>query len=208
MYIKSYLIDSAKKNGIATEAMQFPDCEVEPGGVNVMMINEVVPRNPDDWFYSEAPDPENRRTALGLFEGADISVKNMRDILDLGIYITAALKTPKDGYTADPATLTAQLPLLEAELALFPNLKLIMLMGDVAAKAVNTLAKEKMGTKKNVCPTGSAGRRRHWNNEEFYWDGLRLFPSYIMTGKNLLIEPFKRDPIISDIRRMTEFVKI
>jgi uracil-DNA glycosylase len=208
MDVKAYLAGLAKKNGIATDAMQFPDCDVEPGGIKVVMINEVVPRNPDNWFYSEAPDPENRRTALGLFEGAGIRVKNMRDILDLGIYVTAALKTPKDGYTADPAALNAQLPLLEAELALFPNLKLVMLMGDVAAKAVNALAKGKTNTRKNVCPMGSAGRRRHWSNEEFYWDGLRLFPSYIMTGKNLLIEPFKRDTIIADIRRMAEFVNI
>jgi uracil-DNA glycosylase len=208
MNVKTYLTGVAERNGLMNGAMQLPDCEVDANGIKVMMINEVVPRNLDDWFYSEAPNPENRRTALGLFEGAGISVKSMRDILNRGIYITAALKTPKDGYTADPEALNAQLPLLEAELAQFPNLKLVMLMGDVAAKAVNLLAKNKSGLKKNVCPTGSPGRRRHWNNEEFYWDGLRLFPSYIMTGKNLLIEPFKRDTIIADLRRMKEFVSI
>ena len=78
-------------------------------------------------------------------------------------------------------------------------------MGDVAAKMVNMIAKAK--TKKNACPSGAAGRRRHWNNEKFYWGGIRVFPSYIMTGKNLLIEPFKRDIIVEDIRRMMEVIK-
>jgi hypothetical protein len=201
---KIHLIELAVKSGLGVETMQFPDCEVTPKSIKVMMINEVVPKNPADWFYSESANPENRQTALGLFESAGMPSKSMRDILDSGIYITTALKTPKESYTADPATLNEQLPLLKAELALFPNLKAIMLMGDVAIKAVNMIAKTSVNSKKNVCPTGAAGRRRHWNGEEFYWNGIRLFPSYIMTGKNLLIEPFKRDTIIADIRRMTE----
>ena len=203
--IKNCLSEIALKNGLDTKTLQFPDCALDPAKIKVMMINEVVPKNPEDWFYSETNDPENRRNALGLFNAAGVSVKNMRDILDLGIYITAALKTPKESYTADPEAIKAQLPLLEAEIGLFPNLKLIMLMGDVAIKMFNMITKAK--TKKNACPTGSAGRRRHWNNEKFYWDNIRVFPSYIMTGKNLLIEPFKRDTITDDIRRMMEVIK-
>jgi len=205
MNIKNHLSEIAVKNGLDVNALQFPVCELDPVKIKAVMINEVVPKNPDDWFYSESPDPENRKTSFGLFGIAGIPVKSIRDVLDMGVYITAALKTPKAGYTADPAAINAQLPLLESEIGLFPNLKLIMLMGDVAAKMVNMIAKAK--TKKNVCPTGAAGRRRHWNNEEFYWNGVRMFPSYIMTGKNLLIEPFKRDVIVEDIRRMAEVIK-
>ncbi|MDR1689923.1 MAG: hypothetical protein LBS21_15150 [Clostridiales bacterium] len=206
MNTKTYLTGIAEKNGLADETLQLPDCEADAKSIKVMMINEAVPKNPDDWFYSITQNPENRKTAIGLFEGAGVSVKSMRDILNLGIYITAALKTPKESAAPDTAVLSAQLPLLEAEISLFPNLKVIMLMGDVAAKALNMIAKAKMNTKKNVCPAGSAGRRRHWSGEEFYWEKIRLFPSYIMTGKNLLIEPFKRDTITEDIRRMMEAV--
>jgi len=201
---KTKLTEIAAKNGLNANTLQFPDCDIDPAKIKVIMVNEVVPKNPDDWFYSETSDPENRRNALGLFESAGVSVKSMRDILDMGVYITAALKTPKVGYTADPEVIKAQLPLLEAELALFPNLMLIMLMGDVAIKMANMISKAK--TKKTACPSGSTGRRRHWNNEEFYWGGARVFPSYIMTGKNLLIEPFKRDTIAEDIKRMMALI--
>jgi uracil-DNA glycosylase len=203
--IKNRLIESALQYGLVAKSMQFPDCSFDPAKIKVVMINEVVPKNPDDWFYSKTSDPENRRNALGLFERAGVSVKSMRDIIDLGIYITAALKTPKEGNTADPEVIKGQLPLLETELALFPDLKLIILMGDVAIKMVNMIAKVK--TKKNACQSGAAGRRLHWDGHEFYWSGIRIFPSYIMTGKNLLIEPFKRNTIINDIRRMMEVIK-
>ena len=173
--------------------------------IKAIMINEVVPKNPDDWFYSKTDDPENRKTALGLFERAGVPIKSMDDILNFGIYITAALKTPKKSSAADPEIIKTQLPLLESEVAMFSNLKLIMLMGDVAIKMLNMIAKAK--TNKNACPTGAAGRRKHWDNNEFYWGGIRIFPSYIMTGKNLLIEPFKRDTISDDIRRMMEVIK-
>ena len=175
MNIKAHLTEIAAQNDLDTAFLQFPDCHIDPKNIKVIMINEVVPKNPDDWFYSETNDPENRRNALGLFEGAGVPVKCMRDILDLGVYITAALKTPKEGYTADPAVIKAQLSLLEAEIALFPNLKLVMLMGDVAIKMVNMIAKVK--TKKNACQSGAAGRRRHWANEDFYWGDARVFPS-------------------------------
>ena len=205
MNIKTHLTEVAVQNGLDITSLQFPDCHLDPKNIKVIMINEVVPKNPDDWFYSETNDPENKKNALGLFEGPGVSVKCISDILESGVYITAALKTPKEGYTADPEIMKAQLPLLEAELALFPNLKLIMLMGDVAIKMFNMITKAK--TKKNACPTGSAGRRRHWAGEEFFWNGVRVFPSYIMTGKNLLIEPFKRDTIIEDIKRMVGVIK-
>lgn len=205
MNIRNYLAEIASQNGIISESMQFPSCDVDPQSIKVIMINEVVPKNPDDWFYSDTGDPENRRNALALFNGAGVNVNSMSDILDLGIYITSALKTPKESSVPDPYNISAQTPLLEIELSLFPNLKVIMLMGDVAIKMVNRIVKAK--TKKNACKPGAAGRRQHWNNEEFYWDGVRIFPSYIMTGKNLLIEPFKRDTIVEDIRRMMELIK-
>ena len=205
MNIKNHLTKIATQAGIVSKSLQVPDCEMNPQNMKVVMINEVVPKNPDDWFYSKTHNPENRMTAFGLFEGAGFPVKSMRDILDLGIYITTALKTPKVGYMADTEIIKAQIPLLETELALFPNLKVIMLMGDVAIKMVNMIAKAK--TKKNACQSGATGRRRHWDNHEFYWGGIRIFPSYVMTGKNLLIEPFKRDTIIKDIQRMMEVVK-
>ncbi len=200
MNIKTQLLEAAVKYGIIDTSLQLPDCELDPKSIKAVMINEVVPQNPDDWFYSAADDPENRRNALALFAGADVPVKSIYDIMDMGIYITAALKTPKTSSAAAPEAIKAQLPLLEAELALFPNLKLIMLMGDVAIKMVNMIAKAQ--TKKSACKPGAEGRRRHWNGEEYYWGDIRIFPSYIMTGKNLLIEPFKRDTIIKDIRRM------
>ena len=202
MNIKTHLTKIATQNGLVAESMQFPDCALDPQSIKVIMINEVVPRNPDDWFYSESPDPENRRTAFGLFEGAGVPVKSMRDVLDLGIYITAALKTPKVGYNADPEVIKVQLPLLETELALFPNLRVIMLMGDVAKKAFNMITKAR--TKKNVIPSKPTGYIRQF---EFYWGDIRVFPTYIMTGKNLLIEPFKRDCVTDDIRRMMEIIR-
>jgi len=201
MNIKTYLAEIAAQNGIAPDALQLPDCELDPESIKVIMINEVPPKNPDDWFYSETHDPENRRTAFGIFETAGVPVKSMRDVLDLGIYITTAVKSPKSGYTVDPAVIRAQLPILEAELALFPNLRVIMLMGDVAKKTVNMIAKAR--TKKNIIPSQPTGRIR---GSEYHWNGLRVFPSYIMTGKNLRIEPGKCGTIAEDIRRMMDYL--
>ena len=201
--ILNHLTETATRHGLVTDSMQFPDCILDPGSIKVVMINEAVPKNPDDWFYSKAEDAENRRTAFRLFEAAGLHVNSMDDVLGMGIYITAALKTPKEGYFADPAAIKAQLPLLESELELFPNLKAIMLMGDVAKKAFNLITKKK--SNKNVIPSKSTYRIRQF---EYYWNDIRVFPSYIMTGANLLIEKGKCDMITDDIRRMLKLLQV
>jgi len=202
MNTKTYLSEIAAQNGLDAGALFIPDCELDTASVKTVMINEVPPKNPDDWFYCGAPDPENMRTAVGLFAAAGVTVNDMADINGLGIYITVAVKSPKDGYFVEDGVLRSHLPLLKAELSLFPNLKVVMLMGDVAKKAVNMITKAE--TKKNVIPSGATGRLRQ---NEYFWNGVRVFPTYIMTGKNLLIEPFKRDCVADDIRRMMEVIK-
>ncbi|MCL2658237.1 MAG: uracil-DNA glycosylase family protein [Betaproteobacteria bacterium] len=195
--INNYLAKTAVANGLDLTGLQLPDCELDPEKIKVVMISEAPPQNPDDGFYSTATDPDYMRTTLGLFAAAGVRAESMRDILDMGIYITTAVKTPKTGYAVDAKLIKAHLPILEAELALFPNLSVIMLMGDVAKKAVNLIVKAK--TKKNVIPAESTYKIRQ---NEYYWGDVRVFPSYIMTGGSILIEKFKRNAIADDMRRM------
>ena len=165
------------------------------------MVSEVPAQNPDDGFYSGKPQPNYMRSTLGLFEQAGVCAKSMEDILSLGIYITTAVKTPKTGYTVATDIIKCHLPILEEELGMFPNLRAIMLMGDVAKKAVNMIAKAK--TKRNIIPPESTYKIRE---NEYFWGGIRVFPSYIITGGNILIEKSKCEMIVDDIRRMMQLI--
>ena len=190
------------KNGLDPKTLQFPNCELDPNKIKVIMISEVPSRDPEDGFYSKSIDSDYIQTTRSLFADAGISVKNIDDILCKGIYVTTAVKSPKTGYKVDTDIVKAHLPLLEAELMLFSNLKVIMLMGDVAKKSVNMIVKSK--TKKNVIPSESTYKIR---DNEYYWDSIRVFPSYIMTGGNILIEKSKFNMIVDDIQRMIEIIK-
>ncbi len=198
MNVKKFLTKVARDNHIDAKSLHLPDCDLDADKIKVVMISEVPPHNPDDGFYSNAAQPDYLQSTLGLFAKADVNVHSMRDILELGIYITTAVKTPKTEYAVPAEIIKAQLPLLAAEIDLFPRLKAIMLMGDVAKKAVNMIAKARTG--KNVIPAGSTYKIR---GNEFYWDDIRVFPSYIITGGNILIEKSKCAMIADDIRRMT-----
>ena len=201
--VKKRLLALAAENGLAPALLQLPDCEVAPETTRVMMINEVPPTDPAQGFYNTAADSDYMRSTLGLFHAAGVQVNSMQDILDFGIYITTAVKSPKTGYTVEPGVIQAHLPLLKGELGLFPQLQVIMCMGDVAKKTVNMIVKADTG--KNVIPSGATGRLRH---NEYWWGDMRVFPSYIMTGKNLLIEPFKRDCVAEDIGKMMALVHV
>lgn len=93
------------------------------------------------------------------------------------------------------------MPYLERELALFPNVKVIMLMGDVAKKAFNMISKK--ATKKNAVPSVSTYKLR---NTEILYNGIRILPSYIMTGQNILIEKSKFEMASEDIATMYRLI--
>lgn len=175
--------------------------EIDPLMIKAIMINEVVPSDVLQDFYG-VPDADYLKTTIPLFQGAGAEVKSIQDILQMGIYITNAVKTPKTKYAIEKSSIEDSLPYLEAELSLFPNVKVIMLMGDVAKKAFNVITKK--ATKKNVVPAVSTYKLR---TTEIYYNGIRVMPSYIMTGGNILIEKSKVAMATEDIATMLEIIK-
>lgn len=188
------------KAGIA-DGIRLNNIEIDPLTIRAMMINEVVPSDPLQDFYG-ASDADYLKTTIPLFQGAGAEAASIQDILQMGIYLTNAVKNPKTGNTIEKSRIENSLPYLEAELSFFPNLKVIMLMGDVAKKAYNMIAKK--SAKKNVIPAVSTYKLR---NSEIYDKGIRIMPSYIMTGGNLLIETSKVTMVTEDIAVMLKIIR-
>ncbi len=188
------------KIGIAND-VYLNNIEIDPLTIKAIMINEVVPADPAQDFYGIA-DADYLKTTIPLLQGAGAAVASIQDVLQMGIYITNAVKTPKTEYTIDKSSIEKSLPYLEAEISLFPNVKVIMLMGDVAKKAFNMITKK--ATKKNAVPAVSTYKLR---NSEIFYQGIRVMPSDIMTGGNILIEKSKVTMATEDIAIMLEIIK-
>ena len=184
-----------------TQNLRLNDVNIEPETIQAIMINEVVPSCPEDDFYGK-PDSAYMSTTIPMFRKAGIEIGSVQDILNSGIYITNAVKTPKTEYAVSKESIEDSLPYLEKELALFPNAKVIMLMGDVAKKAFNMICKK--ATKKNAVPSISTYKLR---NTEIFYNGIRIMPSYIMTGQNILIEKSKFEMASKDIETMYRLIK-
>ena len=184
-----------------TQNLRLNDVNIEPETIQAIMINEVVPSCPEEDFYGK-PDSAYMSTTIPMFRKAGIEIGSVQDILNNGIYITNAVKTPKTEYAVSKESIEDSLPYLEKELALFPNVKVIMLMGDVAKKAFNMICKK--ATKKNAVPSISTYKLR---NTEIFHKGIRIIPSYIMTGQNILIEKSKFEMASKDIETMYRLIK-
>ncbi len=185
---------------IKKDGMQFNDIEVAPEKIQAVMINEVVPADPKQDFFGSS-DASYMDTVIPLFRKAGVNVDSISDILDLGIYITNSVKVPKTGYTIEREQIEESLPFLEKELSFFPNLRVIMLMGDVSKKAFNIISKKATG--KNVVPAVSTYKLRV---SEIMYNGIRVMPSYIMTGQNILIEKSKFEMASEDISIMAKII--
>ena len=179
----------------------LPDFTLDTEKITAIMINEVVPQDPNDGFYGMKTPPDYLKMTIPLFQKAGVQVGTAWDILEKGIYLTNAVKEPKTGYAIETSMIEAYVPVLAKELEQLPNLKVIMLMGDVAKKAFNSIAKQKTG--KNVIPAISTYKLR---SSAFFYGTIRVFPSYIMTGGNILIEKSKFEMASDDIKRMMEII--
>ena len=83
---------------------------------------------------------------------------------------------------------------MEQELDLFPNVQAFLLMGDVAIKAVNYIAKR--AGEERVIPVGSTYKIR---GSAYSFRGRRAYPSYVQAGPSFFIEKSKRRMIAEDI---------
>jgi uracil-DNA glycosylase len=170
-----------------------PGIDVNPGDVSIVMISEAAPANPDDYYYAEG-DPLFQQTTVQAFNDAGVKVSSIQDILDLGVYLTTAVKCGKTGYGIKAATIKECSLILEKELALFPDVRVFLLMGDVAIKAVNYIAMR--AGEGRAIPAGSTYKIR---GQAYFFQGKRVFPSYLQAGPSFFIEKSKRKMIAEDI---------
>lgn len=180
--------------------IQLNNIDIDPASIRAIMINEVVPADPAQDFYGSGE--MYLSTTIPLFQKAGLPVESIDDILRMGVYITNAVKTPKSDYAIDKERLEESLPWLEAEIALFPNVQVILLMGDVAKKMYNAIVKK--ATRRNVIPSGATYKLRA---ATYYYGSIRVIPSYIMTGGNILIEKSKAAMAAEDISTMAELLR-
>lgn len=168
--------------------------KIDPQKISIIMICEALPENQEDYFYSSG-DSLYVTNTLAAFNHAGIEVQNMDDIIKRGVYLTVAVKAPRKGLVVPSEVIREHSYALEEELNMFPNVRAILLMGDAAIKALNFISQRI--TKAKTIPSGSTYKIR---NGEFYFNNIRIFPSYLQTGRNFLIEKAKRTMVAEDIR--------
>ncbi|MCK4440295.1 uracil-DNA glycosylase [Candidatus Bathyarchaeota archaeon] len=175
-----------------------PNMEIKPDRIRIIMISEAPPQDSSDYFYAQN-NPFYMKTTAQAFRDAGLDVSSMVDVLNLGVYVTTAVKCGKTGYSISSKTVENCSSILEREMDLFSNVRAILLMGNTAIKAMNYMAKRNIG--KRVIPSGSTYKIRR---NKYFYKQVRVFPSYLQTGKSYLIEKTKRKMIAEDIKAALE----
>jgi len=170
-----------------------PSVTVKPETISIVMVSEAAPENADDYYYTKG-NSLFQQTTVQAFNDAGANVSSVKDIVDRGVYLTTAVKCGKTGYGIKADTIRECSLLLEKELLLFPNVRVLMLMGDVAIKALNYIAQRV--EEKRVIPAGSTYKIR---GQKYFFHGMRVFPSYLQAGPSFFIEKSKRRMIAEDI---------
>ena len=183
------------------ECYVVPGVEVRPQDVSIVMVSEAAPASPNDYYYAGG-DSLFQQTTVQAFNDAGAGIASIQDVLDLGVYLTTAVKCGKTGYGIKAGTVEECSRILEKELALFPNVKVFMLMGDVAIKAINYIARR--AGEGRVIPASSTYKIR---DREYFFRGARAIPSYLQAGPSFFIEKSKRRMIAEDIAGALSLVK-
>jgi uracil-DNA glycosylase len=183
------------------ESYVVPDVELDPERVSVILISEAAPTDLRDYYYAPG-DPLFQQTTVQAFVDAGAVVSSVQDILNLGVYLTTAVKCGKTGYAIGRTTITECSRILAQEIALFPNVKVFLLMGDVAIQALNSSA-QRAGERRVI----TAGATYKIRGQEYHFRGARVFPSYLQAGPSFFIEKSKRRMIAEDIAAALRLLK-
>jgi len=183
------------------ECYIVPDINLKPNSISMVMISEAAPPDPGDYYYAKG-QALFQQTTVQAFKDAGVNASCMQELIDRCVYFTTAVKCGKTGYGIKAATINECSLVLEQELALFPNVEVFMLMGDVAIKAINYIAKR--AGRGRVIPAGSTYKIR---GQEYFFGDKRAFPSYLQAGPAFFIEKSKRKMIAEDIKAALSSIK-
>ncbi len=183
------------------EGYVVPDIDLDPERISIALISEAAPAAASDYYYAGA-EALFQQTTLLAFQDAGENVSSIEEIIGLGVYLTTAVKCAKTAYAIQSSTIEECSHILEDELALFPHVQVYLLMGDVAIKAVNAIARRR--GQPRVIPAGSTYKIR---GGEFFFNGKRAFPSYLQAGPSFFIEKSKRKTIAEDISAALALVR-
>jgi hypothetical protein len=182
------------------ETYLVPGIEVDPDQISLVVISEAVPTQASDYYYA-GMDASYPQTTLHAFQAAGAKLTSFQEIRDLGIYFTSAVKCSKTGYGIRAGTIKECSNLLEKEIEAFTKVKAYLLMGDVAIKSINAIAK-RAGIGR-VIPAGSTYKIR---GGEYTFREARALPSYLHVGPSYGIEKSKQRMIAEDIGKALSLI--
>ena len=178
----------------------IPNISFDKKKVKIIIISEAPPANEEDYYYGGKESSFNKTTCIA-FNDAGYKVNSINELLRQGIYFTTAIKCNKKGYLVSSTTLKNCSKILNAEIVQFPNVKVVMCMGDVAIKSINYIMKEKIG--RPVIPSGSTYKIR---SGQYIEDSVLYIPSYTQTGDSFNLEKSKRGMIAEDIKKAMKYL--
>jgi len=179
----------------------IPCVSLDPQLISMLMISEAAPANSSDYYYASGV-AAYERTSVEAFMQAGVDMDSFSELLGIGIYMTSAVKCAKTGYGIKAGTINECSSILEKEIGLFPNIQVIMLMGDVAIKSINYIARR--AGEGRVIPAGATYKIR---GEKYSFRNMRLFPSYLQVGPSFGIEKSKRRMIAEDIKEAVAVIR-
>ena len=142
----------------------IPDVEIEPEKIRAIMISEAPPKDAGHYFYA-GRNPFFMQTTIQAFNDAGIEDSSVNGVLERRVYVTTEIKCAKTVYSILPETIgNCCFCILEKEIELFLRIKIILLMGDTAIRAMNYIAKK--NADKRLIPSGSTYKIR--KNNYFY----------------------------------------
>jgi uracil-DNA glycosylase len=184
------------------ESYLVPEVDIDPTTIKIILISETAPTEAKDYYYGSC-EALFARTTVQAFQEAGAEVTTAQDLLHHGVYLTTAVKCGKYGYAVTSSTVAHCSSILEREIELFTNVRAYLLMGDVAIKAMNAIARRQ--GEPRVVPAGSTYKIR---GGEFSYRGRRVFPSYLQAGPSYGIEKSKQRMIAEDIALALQAARI
>jgi hypothetical protein len=166
------------------------------------MLTDTLPEEPHEHYIYSDPANVAWQNTRSLFAEAGVTVRSYQDLLDQGVLMDPCLDLIRPGRIS-PWHIRYGAVRISEWLTRLPQLRAIGLMGDVAIRCFNEMARPRWASARRLLP-GDANYRMQGNR--FFLGRIEVFPTYLHTSATFPLERAKQKALADDMERLVHYL--
>lgn len=177
--------------------------QFQPETIRVLMVTDAYPEDDRSHYVHSDPCTVAWQNTQRIFAEAGVGVSSFQGLLDRGVLMEPCLEFVKPARIS-PWHIRSGAVRIAEWIGGLPNLRAVALMGDVAIRCFNEMARPRLASGRRLIPADYTYRVR---GDQYLLGPLQIFPTYLHTCESFNGERAKQRALAADMERLVRHIR-